>query len=64
MAKAAEFREMAVEDLQRRAEELDLELFNLRIRKAMGQLDKPIKLREVRRDAARIKTVLRQKADR
>jgi large subunit ribosomal protein L29 len=64
MAKAAEFREMGVEDLQRRADELDAELFNLRIRKAMGQLDKPIRLRDVRRDVARIKTVLRQKAGR
>jgi len=64
MAKAAEFRDMGVEDLQRRAEELDQELFQLRIRKAMGQLDKPIKLRELRRDVARLKTVLRQKADR
>jgi large subunit ribosomal protein L29 len=64
MAKAAEFKEMGVEDLQRRVAELDTELFNLRIRKAMGQLDKPLKLRELRRDVARIKTVLRQKAGR
>lgn len=64
MARAAELRDMSVEDLQRRAGELDQELFQLRIRKAMGQLDKPIKLREARRDAARIKTVLRQKAGR
>ena len=63
MAKAAEFRDMAVEDLQRRAEELDTEIFNLRIRKAMGQLDKPIQLRELRRDVARLKTVLKQKAN-
>ena len=64
MAKAAEFREMGVEDLQRRVDEIDTEMFNLRIRKAMGQLDKPLKLRELRRDVARIKTVLRQKAAR
>ncbi len=64
MAKAAELRDMDVDDLRRRADELDHELFQLRIRKAMGQLDKPLKLREVRRDVARIKTVLRQKADR
>lgn len=62
MTKAAEFREMGVDDLKRRVEELDNELFHLRIRKAMGQLDKPLKLRELRRDVARIKTVLRQKA--
>lgn len=64
MAKVAEFRDMGVEDLQRRVEEIDTELFNLRIRKAMGQLDKPLILRELRRDVARIKTVLRQKAAR
>jgi large subunit ribosomal protein L29 len=64
MAKAAEFRDMSVEDLRRREQELDNELFQLRIRKAMGQLDKPLRLREVRRDVARLKTVLRQKAGR
>lgn len=64
MAKAAEFREMGVDDLRRRVDELDHELFTLRMRQAMGQLDKPVKVRDVRRDLARIKTVLRQKAGR
>ncbi len=64
MAKAAELREMSADDLQRRADELAGELFTLRIRKAMGQLDKPLQLRALRRDVARIKTVLRQKAGR
>jgi large subunit ribosomal protein L29 len=62
MAKAGEFRELGVEELQQRVTELDGELFTLRMQKAMGQLDKPVKLREVRRDLARIKTVLREKA--
>lgn len=64
MAKAGEFRELGVEELQQRVTELDGELFTLRMQKAMGQVDKPVKLREVRRDLARIKTVLREKAGR
>jgi large subunit ribosomal protein L29 len=64
MARAAEFRDLGVDELQQRVQELDGELFTLRIQKAMGQLDRPLKLRDVRRDLARIKTVLREKAGR
>jgi large subunit ribosomal protein L29 len=39
------------------------QLFRMRIQKAMGQLESPEKIRTVRRDLARIKTVLRQKRD-
>ena len=59
--KAAEIREMTVDDLQTRVKDLDDELFRLRIQKSMGQLEAPAKVRGVRRDRARIKTILREK---
>ncbi len=62
MAKVTELRDLGVEQLEQRATEIDKELFTLRIRKAMGQLDRPLQIRALRRDLARVKTVLRQKA--
>ena len=59
--KAAEVRELGVEELRVREKELDDELFRLRIQKSMGQLETPVKLRALRRDLARIKTVLRER---
>ena len=59
--KAAEVREMGVDELRAREKELDDQLFRLRIQKSMGQLDAPVKVRDVRRDLARIKTVLRER---
>jgi len=52
---------MTVDDLQTRVKDLDDELFRLRIQKSMGQLEAPAKVRGVRRDRARIKTILREK---
>ena len=60
--KAADVREMGVDELRSRERELDDELFRLRIQKSLGQLDRPLKLRSARRDLARIKTILREKA--
>ncbi len=59
--KAAEFRELTVDDLQAREKELDDQLFRLRIQKSMGQLEAPAKVVTLRRDLARIKTILREK---
>jgi large subunit ribosomal protein L29 len=59
--KAAEIRELTVDDLRVRVKDLDDELFRLRIQKSMGQLEAPAKVRGVRRDRARIKTILREK---
>jgi large subunit ribosomal protein L29 len=59
--KIAEVRELTVDDLRTRAKELDDELFRLRIQKSMGQLEAPAKVRGVRRDRARIMTILREK---
>ena len=59
--KASEVRELTVDDLRAREKELDDQLFRLRIQKSMGQLEAPAKVREVRKDLARIKTILREK---
>jgi large subunit ribosomal protein L29 len=60
--KAAELRELGVDELDTRARELADQLFRMRIQKSMGALEAPVKMRAVRRDLARVKTVLRQKA--
>ena len=59
--KASKVREMGAEELQTKARELSEQLFRLRVQKSIGQLDNAVKLREIRRDIARVKTVLRQK---
>jgi large subunit ribosomal protein L29 len=60
--KAQEVREMGVDELRAREKELDDQLFRMRIQKSMGTLDAPVKVRGLRRDLARIKTILREKA--
>ena len=60
--KAAELRDMDTDSLDAKARELDDQLFRMRIQKSMGQLEAPGKIRNVRRDLARIKTVLKEKA--
>ena len=59
--KASEIRELDLSELRTRERDLDDQLFRLRIQKSMGQLEAPAKVREVRRDLARIKTILREK---
>lgn len=59
--KAGEIREKTVDELRAREHELEDQLFRLRIQKSMGQLEAPGKIRDVRRDLARIKTILGQK---
>jgi large subunit ribosomal protein L29 len=59
--KAAELRDLDAEALGTKERDLTDELFRMRIQKSMGQLEVPEKMRTVRRDLARIKTVLRQK---
>ena len=59
--KIGEFRDLGADELKQRVKDLDDQLFRLRIQKSMGQLEVPEKLRTIRRDLARIKTVLRQK---
>ena len=59
--KAMEIRELTVDDLRARVKDLDDQVFRLRIQKSMGQLEAPAKVREIRRDLARIRTILREK---
>jgi len=59
--KAAELRDLGSDELGVRERELADQLFRMRIQKSMGQLEAPDKIRNVRRDLARVKTVMRQK---
>jgi large subunit ribosomal protein L29 len=59
--KAAEVRELDIDELQRRVAETRRELFNLRFQHATGQLENTGQLKEVRRNIARLLTVLNQK---
>jgi len=58
--KIKEVREMTVEELQSKLVSLKEELFNLRFQLATGQLDNPMRVRDVRKSIARIKTVLHE----
>jgi large subunit ribosomal protein L29 len=60
--KATEVREMTDAELHTREHELVDELFHLRLRRATSQLANPMKVRQTRRDLARVKTALRQRA--
>jgi large subunit ribosomal protein L29 len=59
--KTAEIRDLGVDELRTKEKDLDDQLFRLRIQKSMGQLEAPAKVREVRRDLAKVKTILREK---
>ena len=59
--KAKELRDLSVDELSRKATELDQELFNLRFQLHTGHLENSARIPQVRRDIARVKTVLRQK---
>jgi large subunit ribosomal protein L29 len=57
--KAKDLQTQSTEELNNQLATLKEELFNLRFQHATGQLDNPIRIREVKKDYARIKTVLR-----
>jgi large subunit ribosomal protein L29 len=59
--KVAELHDLGVDELEAKERDLGDQLFRMRIQKSMGQLESPDKLRTVRRDLARVKTLLRQK---
>ena len=59
--KPEKIREMSEADLRNREKELKEQLFKLRFQKAIGQLDNALKVRETRRDIARVKTILKEK---
>jgi len=59
--KAAEIRELGLEEMSRKETDIRQELFNLRFQHGTGQLENTSRLKSVKRDIARIKTVIRQK---
>jgi large subunit ribosomal protein L29 len=60
--KPNELRDMSVEDLQTRLSELTEERFRLRFRSATESIENPMRFRAIRRDIARIKTILDEKS--
>jgi large subunit ribosomal protein L29 len=54
-------RDLSQEELTAKAAELKKELFNLRFQQAMGQIENPMRLRALRKDIAKTKTILREK---
>ena len=59
--KASEMQSMSVEELSKKLADLKEELFNLRFQHAINQLDNPHRIDDVKKDIARVMTVMRQK---
>jgi large subunit ribosomal protein L29 len=58
-----QMRELGAAELRDREKDLAEQLFKLRLQKSLGQIDNAVKLRETRRQIARVKTLIREKAD-
>ena len=58
--KANEVRKMSGEELQTKLQDLKKDLFNLRLQHATNQLDNPSRIAEVKKDIARVKTIIRE----
>ncbi len=58
--KASEIRELTAEELDSKLRDLKAELFNLRFQLAINQLDNPMRISAVKKDIARVKTVIRE----
>ena len=61
--KPSELRDLTKEELQQRCDDSRKELFNLRLQQSTGQMEKSSRIRELRRDVARILTMMRQRDD-
>ena len=61
LVKTNEIRKLSQADLEKKAIDLKTELFNLRFQLATGQLDNPSYIKAVRKDIARVKTILRER---
>ena len=59
--KVEEIRELSTEDIEKKLVETKEELFNLRFQQAMGTLEKPSRIRDLRHTIARMKTVLKER---
>ncbi len=59
--KVKDIRDLSVEELQNKVVALKVELFNLRFRAATGQLENPSSIKNVKKDMARVKTIIRER---
>lgn len=59
--KAKEIRDLSNDELQKKVADLKVELFNLRFRAAPGQLENPSSIKDVKKDMARVKTIIRER---
>ncbi len=60
--KASEIRSLSETEIKQKVNDLEQEIFNLRFQSRTGKLDNPVRVRYLRRDVARLKTIARQKA--
>ena len=58
--KPSEFRGLSMEEKLRKVDDLKQELFNLRFQHEVGQLENPQKMKQVKRDIARVKTIIKE----
>jgi large subunit ribosomal protein L29 len=58
--KASEIRDMSLEEMRQKVLDLNEELFNLRFQHGSGQLENPQKMKQTKRDIARIRTIIRE----
>ena len=63
MMKAQELRNKSVEELTKKLDELKKDLFMLRMQHATNQLDNPMQIAAVKKDIARVKTIIREKTN-
>ena len=61
MTKMEEFRKLSTEELNKKIKENKEELFNLRFQQATGNLEKPVRLRELRKEVEKMKTIIRER---
>ena len=58
--KASEIRDLSLEEKLRKANDLKEELFNLRFQHEIGQLENPQKMKQIKREIARVKTIIKE----
>jgi large subunit ribosomal protein L29 len=61
--KPTEMRDLSLNELQTKAKDLRGEVFNIRIKRSTGQLENTAKLKQLRRDIARVETIMREKRE-
>ena len=61
--KPTEIRELSLNEMQTKAQDLRSEAFNIRIKRSTGQLENTARLKQLRRDIARVETIMREKGE-